>query len=152
MMTTLQNRVSALFADPLQMEPGFPGLGNGNGVQRKVAPLSIWEGDQSVYLELDVPGIALEDLAVVIYKGCLTIKGRREFPAPLPDFSYQERFFGEFKRSVFFNDWVDPNSIEASLRNGVLSLKLAKKPEAQRQTVAISYGEGPDVKRIEKSK
>jgi hypothetical protein len=56
MMTALHNRVSALFADPLQTDPGFPWNGNGNGALRKIAPMSLWEDGQSVYLEVDVPG------------------------------------------------------------------------------------------------
>jgi HSP20 family molecular chaperone IbpA len=43
---------------------------------------------------------------------------------------------------------VDPNSIQATLRDGILHLTLSKRPEAQRQKVAITNGNG-DVKRIE---
>lgn len=158
MMTTLHNRVSALFADPLQtvlseIQPEFTWNGNGNGASlRKIAPLSLWEDAQAVYLEMDVPGIALEDLDVAIHKGRLTIKGQRKAAVPAPEFSYQERYFGEFERSVMLDEWVDPSSIEATLRDGVLHLKLSKKPEAQRQKIAINYRDGADVKRIETSK
>lgn len=158
MMTTLHNRVSALFADPLQavlseIQPEFAWNGNGNGAAlRKMAPLSLWEDAQAVYLEMDVPGIALEDLDVAIHKGRLTIKGQRKVADPAPEYAYQERYFGEFERSVMLNEWVDPTSIEATLRDGVLHLKLSKKPEAQRQKIAINYCEGSDAKRIETSK
>ena len=156
MMTTLPNRVSALFADPLQtvfsqLQSEFAANGNGS-VLRKVAPLSLWEDPQAVYLEMDVPGIALEDLDVAIHKGRLTIKGHRKAAAPAPEFSYQERFFGEFERTVMLDEWVDSTSIEATLRDGVLQLKLSKKPEAQRQKIAINYCDGADAKRIETSK
>jgi HSP20 family molecular chaperone IbpA len=49
------------------------------------------------------------------------------------------------------DEWVDASSIEATLRDGVLYLKLGKKPEAQRQKIAIKHCEGADVKRIETS-
>ena len=158
MMTTLHNRVSALFADPLQtvlseIQPEFAWNGHGNGsALRKMVPLSLWEDAQAVYLEMDVPGIGLEDLDVAIHKGRLTIKGQRKAAAPAPEFSYQERYFGEFERSVMLDEWLDPTSIEATLRDGVLSLKLAKKPEAQRQKIAVNYCDGADVKRIETAK
>lgn len=156
MMTTLPNRVSALFADPLQavfseLRPEFASNGNGTSL-RKIAPLSLWEDAQAVYLEMDVPGIAQEDLDVAIHKGRLTIKGQRRTSGPAPEFSYQERYFGEFERSVMLDEWVDPTSIEATLRDGVLHLKLSKKPEAQRQKIAITYCDGADGKRIETSK
>ena len=154
MMTTLPNRVSALFADPLQamfseLQPKFAGNGHGPAV-RNIAPLTLWEDAQAVYLEMDVPGIAHEDLDVAIQKGRLTIKGQRK-AAHAPEFSYQERYFGEFERSVMLDEWVDPTSIEATLRDGVLHLKLSKKPEAQRQKISINYCEGGDAKRIETS-
>jgi HSP20 family protein len=155
MMTTLHNRLSALFADPLQtvlseIQPEFAWNGHSNGAAlRKIAPLSLWEDAQAVYLEMDVPGVALEDLDVAIHKGRLTIKGQRQATVPPPEFSYQERHFGEFERSVMLDDWVDPNSIEATLEDGVLRLKLAKRPEAQRQQITVKSGNGPDVKRIE---
>jgi HSP20 family protein len=155
MMTTLPNRVSALFADPLQtvlsqLQPEFASDGNGSAL-RKIAPLSLWEDAQAVYLEMDVPGIALEDLDVTIHKGRLSIKGLRKSATPAPEFSYQERFFGEFERAVMLNEWVDPTTIEATLRDGVLRVKLSKKPEAQRQKIAINYCDGADAKRIEAS-
>lgn len=158
MMTTLHNRVSALFADPFrtvlsELQPEFSWSSNGHGAPlQKMAPLSLWDDAQAVYLEMDVPGIALEDLDVAIHKGRLTIKGQRKAAVPTPEFSYHERCFGEFERSVMLDESVDPSSIEATLRDGVLNLKLSKRPEAQRQKIAISYCDGSDVKRIESSK
>lgn len=157
-MTTLQNRVSALLADPFQtvfneFQPGAVWNGNGSrSSPQKVAPFSVWEDGQSFHLTMDVPGIALEDLDVSINKGRLTIKGQRKFPDPSPDFSYREQFFGEFERTIMLQEWLDPASIEATLQHGVLHLTLAKKPEAQRQKIAINYCDGSDVKRIETSK
>jgi HSP20 family molecular chaperone IbpA len=46
-------------------------------------------------------------------------------------------------------DWIDPGSIEATLREGVLQLKLLKKPEAQRQRIPIRDAGNSDLKRIE---
>jgi HSP20 family protein len=153
MMTTLPNRVSALFADPLQTVFGdvpldFSWTANGTFL-RRVAPLSLWEDGEAVYIEMDVPGIALEDLDVAVHKGRLTIKGQRKVPAASAEFTYQERFFGEFERSVMLDEGVDCSSIEAHLRDGVLRLRLAKKPEAQRQRIAVHYGNGAEARRIE---
>jgi HSP20 family protein len=156
MMTTLHNRVSALFADPLQsllneIQPQFtpPANGNGSTWHKVVAPLSLWEDGEAVYLEMDLPGFALEDLDVAIHKGRLTIKGQRKAPHPVPQFAYQERFFGEFERSVMLDEWVDPSGIEAQLRDGVLRLRIGKKPEAQRQQIAVNYSGVSEAKRID---
>lgn len=157
MLTTLPNRVSALFADPFQtvfrdFERDYSLNGNGSADVRKVAPMSMWSDGNSVFIDMDVPGIALADLDVAVENGKLTIRGQRK-AAERPDgYMHEERFFGQFERTVALNEWVDPSTIEATLSNGVLHLKLSKKPEAQRQKVAINYCDGSDAKRIETSK
>lgn len=158
MLTTLPNRVSALFADPFQtvfhkFDGGFPWNNEGNGaVLRKVAPLSLWSDGNAVFIDMDVPGVALADLDVSVENGKLTIRGQRKAVERSSENVHEERFFGEFERTVALNEWVDPSTIEATLRDGVLHLKLSKKPEAQRQKVAINYGDGSDAQRIETSK
>lgn len=153
MMTTLHNRVPALFADPLRSvlrefdrDFGWNGEANGTTVQ-KLAPMSLWEDDSSIYVEVDVPGLTIEDLEVTIEKGKLRICGRRP-AAERPGGTYhEERHFGQFERYVALSDWVDPNSIDASLQQGVLCIKFAKRPEQQRQKVTITGGD-PSVKKI----
>lgn len=158
MLTTLPNRVSAMFADPFQtmfrrFDRDLPWSDEGSEtVLRRVAPLSMWEDGSTVYLDMDVPGIALEDLDVAVENDKLTIRGQRKAADRPSDFMHEERFFGQFERTVSLNQWVDPNAIEAALRDGVLHLKLSKKPEAQRQKISINYCDGSDAKRIETSK
>lgn len=158
MLTTLPNRVSAMFADPFQtvfrdFDRELPWNSNGSAdIVRKIAPLSMWGDGNSVYIDMDVPGIALSDLDVAVENGRLTIRGQRKAAERTSDYMHEERFFGQFERTVALSEWVDPSTIEATLSDGVLRLKLSKKPEAQRQKVAINYCDGSDAKRIETSK
>jgi len=158
MLTTLPNRVSAMFADPFQtvfrdFDREFPWNGDGNGtILKKVAPLSMWGDGNAVYIDMDVPGIALADLDVSVENGKLTIRGQRKAAERTSDYLHEERFFGQFERTVALNEWVDPSTIEATLQDGVLHFKLSKKPEAQRQKVAINYCADSDAKRIETAK
>lgn len=153
MMTTLHNRVPALFADPLRSvlrefdrDFGWNGEANESAVQQ-LAPMSLWEDDNSIYIEMDVPGLKIEDLDVTIEKGKLRICGQRSAAERSGGTYREERNFGQFERCVVLNDWVDPNSIDASLHQGVLSIKFAKRPEQQRQKVTINGGE-PSVAKI----
>lgn len=149
MLTTLPNRVSAMFADPIQtvfreLEREFPWSQNG---ERKTAPMSVWDDAAAVYIEMDVPGISLENLDVSVEKGKLTIRGERKAPERSPEYLHEERFFGQFERGIMLSEWVDPATVEATLHDGVLCLKLAKRPEAQPQKIAIRS----DSKRLEAS-
>ena len=158
MLTTLPDRVSAMFADPFQtvfrnFDCEFPWNGNGTAeVVRKVAPLSMWGDGHAVFIDMDVPGIALADLDVSFEDGKLMICGQRKAAERKSDFMHEGRFFGQFERAVALHEWVDPSTIEARLSDGVLHLKLSKKPEAQRQKIAINYCDGCDAKQIETSK
>ena len=137
--------------DPIQtvfreIEREFPWGEHG---ERKAAPMSVWDDSSAVYVEMDVPGIALEDLDISVEKGKLTIRGERKAPDRSPAYLHEERFFGQFERNIMLNEWVDQASVEASLLDGVLCLKLRKRPEAQPQKIAIRNG--ADAKRLEAS-
>lgn len=154
MMTTLNNRASALFADPLRnvlrefdRDFGWNGESNVTAVH-KLAPMSLWEDDRSIYIEMDVPGLAIEDLDVSIEKGKLRISGERRATDRPNGAFHEERSFGQFERYVALSDWVDPNSIDASLKNGILCIRFAKRPEQQRHKVTITAGDS-SVKKIE---
>lgn len=156
MLATLPNRVSALFADPFQtvfrtFDRDLPWNGEANGSScRKFAPVSMWSDGNQLFLEIDVPGVAIDDLDVSVEDGKLTIRGVRKASERPTESAHEERFFGQFERTVVLGEWVDPNSVEATLRDGVLALKLSRKPEAQRQKVTINYvKDGADAQRIE---
>ena len=154
MLTRLPNRVSALFADPIHsvIRDLDRTLARNGGYQesgaRKAAPMSVWSDGSAVYVEIDVPGIARDDLDVSLENGQLTIRGQRKAAERNSEHLHEERFFGEFERHVTLSDAVDPESIEANLRDGVLQIKVSKKTTAQRQKVAIQYG-GDDVPKID---
>ncbi len=94
-------------------------------------PLTIWEDDQHVYLEADVPGFLREAFDIRFQEGRLWITGERPVPKDDGRYWHNERMYGQFSRSVSLPDTIDPSSIEAELEGGVLHITIAKKPEAQ---------------------
>jgi HSP20 family protein len=146
MLTTLPNRVSALLADPFhaamrELNEDFH-WSNGQSPIRKSVPLAIWEDEAAFYIEAEVPGVPLEDLDVSLEKGTLTIRGERKALAKSAKFD--ERLYGQFERTIALNEWVDPTNVDASLNNGVLQLKLAKRPESQPQKIKIADSRSTD--------
>ena len=69
----------------------------------------------------------------------MTIKGEKqeEKEEKRKDYHLQERSFGSFQRSFQLPETVDPDKIEASFKKGVLTVKLPKKPEAQKPAKKI---------------
>jgi HSP20 family protein len=107
------------------------------------APLSVWEDQQQLYLEVDLPGLQPEDVDVTVENGKLSIRGERK-PSEGAQKRYDERAYGRFERVIALADTIDQASVVAQLRDGVLRVTLSKKPEVQPQRVVVKYqGERP---------
>jgi len=117
------------------------GNGNGGGMTRGWnAPVAIWDDEQHVYVEVEVPGLCRDDLEVVVHQGILRIWGERKAAEDSRNYWYNERSFGRFERLITLPDVVDSDTIDAEIRDGILSVKLRKRPEAQPKKVAIKAG------------
>jgi HSP20 family protein len=101
------------------------------------APVAIWDDEKYVYVEIEVPGLGRDELEVVVHQGNLRIWGERKTTEENRNYWYNERTFGRFERLITLPDVVDPETIEAEMHDGVLSVKLTKRPEAQPKKIAI---------------
>lgn len=104
------------------------------------APVSIWDDEQHVYVEVEVPGMSQDDLEVVVQDGYLRIRGERKMPQGERNYWYNERTMGRFERVISLPDVIDADSIEAQVRDGILAVTLQKTPGAQPRKVAIKAG------------
>jgi HSP20 family protein len=101
--------------------------------------LNAWEDADSYHVEAELPGLALEDLEISLTEGdTLAIKGQRKAPAEHGgNWHRRERAFGEFERTLKLPAAVDADKVEASLKLGVLSVKLPKAPELKPRRIEI---------------
>lgn len=100
-------------------------------------PLSISDDGQNIFVEAELPGMSQEDLEVVVRNGNLIIRGERKLSDEQRNYWYSQRMFGRFERSISLAEMVDPDDIDATLSDGVLSIKLTKRPEARPKRIAI---------------
>jgi len=110
--------------------------GNGCGLPSSV---SIWQDDEQVFLEVDVPGYSVENLSLSFEDGNLKVTGERQWPEGRNQPDFNERRFGKFERIVSLPDTVDASTIDAGLSDGVLSISFRKKVEAVPRSVQIEY-------------
>lgn len=101
--------------------------------------VNLWEDDDFVYAEAELPGIKMEDLEITVTgANQLTIKGERKQPTlEKAEWHRQERCFGKFERTIELPTNVDAGKIEARLENGVLTIKMAKRPEAKPKKIPV---------------
>ncbi|MEA3112501.1 MAG: hypothetical protein QOG58_2300 [Caballeronia sp.] len=72
---------------------------------------------------------------VALDNDVLTIRGEKKGSST--DAVYSERWQGTFQRSVQLSPDADPEKIKADFRNGVLSVTIAKRPDAQNRVRRI---------------
>jgi len=118
-------------------------FGRFNGAQRTFPPqgpaINVWEDEQNVYAEADLPGMNLEKLEVFVTDGnILTLQGERMPEAPEGAVWHrQERGFGQFARQITLPAMVDANKVEAKYEQGVLRLTLAKSEAAKPKKIVV---------------
>jgi HSP20 family protein len=144
MVGTLKPRFTVMLPPSVQREMDqvfdtFFGNGHGNGNGHTAgysAPASLWEEEDRWCVEVDLPGVKQEDIDITLEKNTLRIAAERK---GLEDRKYwhQERAYGRFERLFTLPETVNPDSIEAELREGVLYLTLAKRPESQPRKISV---------------
>ncbi len=106
---------------------------------RRSPAVDIGEKDNAYEVTADVPGFEEKSIEVQVVDGSLSIKGERksEKEEKKKDYYISEREFGSFERSFPLPEGVDTDKIEASLKNGVLTVTLPKTAEAQKPAKKI---------------
>ena len=122
--------------DPFQeMAPIWPEVG-----AAYLVPFEVKETKDAFLFKADVPGIKEQDLEITLSGNRLTIGGKRtsekEEGGDETYYTY-ERSYGSFSRSFTLPDGIDPDHVQANLRNGVLSVAIAKKPEYQPKKIHV---------------
>ena len=102
--------------------------------------VNIGETDDAVTVYAFVPGMAREDIEVTVEGNLLVLAGRREPQAAGEKLQIhrRERFVGEFRRVVTLPDSLDPEQVEASYRDGVLAVRIARRAEQQPRRIEIN--------------
>jgi HSP20 family protein len=102
-------------------------------------PVNLWEDDNSLYAECELPGMELSGLEIyVTADNQLTIKGERKQPEVKEGtWDRQERGFGRFSRVIDLPAEVDADKIEAKLHQGVLTITMPKTEAARPKRIAV---------------
>jgi HSP20 family protein len=105
-------------------------------------PVNLWEDDDFVYAEAELPGLKLPNLEITVTAdNQLNLKGKREPAAPEKvEWHRQECPFGSFVRTIGLPVRVDASKVEARLENGVLTVKMAKSPAARPKKIPVKAG------------
>jgi HSP20 family protein len=98
--------------------------------------IELSETDDEIKVVAELAGLEERDVDVTLEEGVLTLKGQKTLEKN--GTVYSERWEGAFERMIPVGEDVDPDKVKASFKNGVLTVRLQKKPAAQRQVKRIA--------------
>lgn len=138
-LTRLRSDAEALlerfFRDPWSWSDG-----GASALQTAALPRTDLEDTESALtVRMELPGVEPQDVDIRVAGGLLTVRGEKKSEAEQRHGSYQyvERQFGSFQRTVQLPSTVDPDKVDAAFKNGVLTITLAKHPEAQPKRITV---------------
>lgn len=101
--------------------------------------VDIYEDNDKYVVKAELPGMKNEDIDVSLDGNTLTISGERKHEEEKQEGeNYRsERFFGRFQRSITLPTMVQANQIEATYKDGILSVTLPKAEEAKPKQIQV---------------
>lgn len=90
--------------------------------------IDVYQDDDTVFIKSIIGGVRPEDLDLTVKNDMVTIKGSRSNSMEISsnDYYYQECFWGSFSRSVILPCDIKVDEVEASMKNGILTIKMPK--------------------------
>lgn len=100
---------------------------------------SLSETDTAYEFRIDLPGVSAENLDLEVHEQTMTVIARRTIPTREGYSTHRaERRSFEFRRAFTFPVKLDADQVNAELKDGVLTVTLAKAPQPKPRRVAIS--------------
>ena len=105
-----------------------------------VPAVDVYENDDHEFvLKAELPAVKREDIAITYDDGVLTLKGERKSEVETSRDTYHrvERQYGSFMRSFTLPATVDAARIQASYKDGVLTIRVPQREEAKPKQIEI---------------
>ena len=116
------------------ISPSIRGLGRGS-----FPAVNVGSTQRSVEIYAFAPGLEPASIDVQFEKGVLTIAGERSAPkrSEKATLHIDERFAGRFRRVISLPEDVDPDSVSAKYRDGLLHISVRRREETQPRRITV---------------
>jgi len=101
--------------------------------------VNIVENEKGYTISAELPGVSKDDIDIDLKDNTLSIKGEKKVETKDETENYirVESSYGKFERSFNVSDDIDRNSVNASFKDGVLTLVLNKKEESKPKQIKV---------------
>ena len=101
--------------------------------------VDIEESAEAYTIRAELPGLSKEKVKVTVENGVLTLSGERDLERRVETKTFHrvERSHGKFTRSFTLPDDVDPESVAANIKDGLLEIQIIKREEALPKSIEV---------------
>lgn len=99
--------------------------------------VDVYQTNDEIIIKSTIAGVRTEDIDIAINNDMITIRGKREKEGVIneEDYFYRECYWGGFSRSIILPCDVKSDKVDASMKNGVLTIILPKADKVNKVTV-----------------
>jgi HSP20 family protein len=131
-------------------ESGFGSAGNApSGLSAMFTPaMDIYEDDNNLVADLEVPGMQPDDIQINVTGNTLTISGEKKEKSESRHEGVirSERRYGRFFRALELPDDVESENVSAEYDNGVLRLRIPRSETRQPKRISVKAASGGGLK------
>jgi len=101
--------------------------------------IDVYQTESDVVIKSTIAGVNPEDIDISITNDMVTIRGKRTKDEKInaENYYYQELYWGAFSRSVILPVEVDSDRVKASIKNGILTIKLPKSEKIKTKKISV---------------
>lgn len=131
---SLREAMNQLFSDSFVMPSA---LG-----RTEQTPLDLYETEDAYVAKLALPGLKAEDFEITLENNILRVHGetRSEKETEEARYHVRERRYGAFDRLVRFPSAVNGDQVDASLSEGILTIRVPRAEEAKAKRISVKAG------------
>ncbi|MFH1078009.1 MAG: Hsp20/alpha crystallin family protein [Patescibacteria group bacterium] len=118
----------------------MPSLSNADwfgGSDEAQLSVDVYRDKDDLVVKSPMAGVKPDDLDISMHGDLLTVRGTRKHSKEIPedDWYYRENYWGSFSRSIVLPHEVSPDSATASLKNGVLEIRIPISKQGKKMKV-----------------
>ncbi len=101
--------------------------------------LDLYQNADNVVAVVELPGMRKEEIEISLHDGTLTISGERKSESVEGEKSERtERVAGKFRRTVTLPTRVESDKVNATYRDGILTVTLPKAEDAKPKQIQVN--------------
>lgn len=102
--------------------------------------VDVYQTEDDIVIKSTIAGVTAEDLDISLTNDMVTLKGNRNPDEKVrqSDYYYRELYWGPFSRSIILPEEIDAENAKASMKNGILTIRLPKLAKSKVKKIKIT--------------